>query len=321
MSHPLRDGYPGWTELVVSVRDFARIDALTRVGGWQLLHAGAAEPALAAAWGLAPGTVIRERLLHVPTMPYGYLRFACIDGASGAPIRPADARPWDTGGLWLIYTRARDDAALSRALTGAGWPSPRGVHGFEFGGLSVREVHHLGPDGMVLSTIEQIAPPLEVPVPQLTHAFNAAVLVRDLAAAKRFYIDILGFRPWMEVSWPADNPGLTLLADLDDFRGMDTVDTVIVHPHGENLGSVELIGWSGARQGRDFSARARPPNLGSLALRFPVASLDERLGTLARHGVAPAAAPVELVLPPYGRVRLAPVVAPDGIWLEFFEVL
>jgi hypothetical protein len=28
----------------------------------------------------------------------------------------------------------------------------------------------------------------------------------------------------------------------------------------------------------------------------------------------------ELELAPYGRVRLAPVVSPDGVWLEFFEV-
>jgi hypothetical protein len=29
----------------------------------------------------------------------------------------------------------------------------------------------------------------------------------------------------------------------------------------------------------------------------------------------------ELILEPYGRVRLAAVRSPDGVWLEFFEVL
>lgn len=321
MDNPCRDDYPGWSEVVVSVSSFERLAALESAGGWATLHEGEAAPELATAWRLPAGTRMRERLLHVPAMPYGYLRFVRIEGLEQQPIRPADARPWDTGGLWLIYTRARDDAAISRALIAAGWPSPRGVHGFEFGGLSVQEVHHLGPDGMVLSTIEQLSPPLDVPVPRLTHAFNAAVLVRDMGAARRFFIDQLGFRPWMEVSWSADNPGLGLLADPEDFRGMDTVDTVIVHPRGENLGSIELIGWSGAKRGRDFSAQARPPNLGSLALRFAVPDLAGRLRELRAQGIEPAAAPGDLLLPPYGRVRLAPVVGPDGTWLEFFEVL
>lgn len=321
MNDPHRDGYPGWSEVVVSVSSFAPLAALESAGGWAASREGAADPRLRHTWGLDTGAKIRERLLHVPSMPYGYLRFVQIDGVAREPIRPPDARPWDTGGLWLIYTRARDATAMSRSLVEAGWATPRGVHGFEFGGLAVKEVHHLGPDGMVLSTIEQISPPMAVPVPGLTHAFNAAVLVKDMAAARSFFIERLGFRPWMEVNWDADNPGLGLLADMEAFAGMDTVATVIVHPQGENLGSIELIGWSGSKRGRDFSARARPPNLGSMALRFAVADLDEHMARLRAGGIEPAAPVTELELHPYGRVRLVPISAPDGIWLEFFEVI
>jgi catechol 2,3-dioxygenase-like lactoylglutathione lyase family enzyme len=255
-------------------------------------------------------------------MAYGYLRFVQVTGvAQQQLIRPLDAQPWETGGLWLIYTRARDNAAISKALVGAGWPSPRGVHGFEFGDLSVKEVHHLGPDGMVLSTIEQVSPPMPIPVAKLTHAFNAAILVRDYARAREFFVDKLGFRPWMEISWEATNPGLNLLADMSAFAGMKTVDTVIVHPDGQNLGSVELIGWTGVRHGRDFAARARPPNLGALALRFAVGDLAAHLRRLQDAGVTPAGPVAEMSLAPYGRVRLVPIVSPDGVWLEFFEVL
>lgn len=321
MTNPISDGYPGWTEAVVSVTSFEKLDALESAGGWQTLHEGAADPRLAGLWNPGSAAPIRERLLQVPTMPYGYLRFVQIGGARQELIRPPDASPWDTGGLWLIYTRARDAAAMSRALVAAGWPSPRGVHGFEFGGLAVKEVHHLGPAGMVLSTIEQISPPMDIPVPRLTHAFNVAVLVSDMGAARRFFLDGLGFQPWMEVNWAADNPGLGLLADMSAFEGMDTVDTVIVHPRGENLGSIELIGWSGRKRGRDFSHTARPPNLGSMALRFPVADLAAHLRHLGAQHITPAAAATELELPPYGRVRIAPVVGPDGLWLEFFEVI
>jgi hypothetical protein len=100
-----------------------------------------------------------------------------------------------------------------------------------------------------------------------------------------------------------------------------TIKTVIVHPQGENLGSVELIGWDGAQPGRDFSERAHPPNLGAMALRFGVTDLAAHLGRLRDQGILPARPVTELLLEPYGRVRLAPVRSPDGVWLEFFEVL
>jgi hypothetical protein len=318
---PHGEGYSGWTEAVVSVRNFDKIPALIDAGGFAQLHEGAAARELARAWALPAATSIREQVLHVPSMTYGYLRFVQIQGVPQQLIRPLDAQPWESGGLWLIYARARDDAAMSRALADAGWSSPRGVHGFEFGGLSVKEVHHLGPDGMVLSIIEQTMPPMPLPVAKLTHAFNAAIVVKDHARARRFFVDQLGFRPWMDVSWEGTNPGLSLLADPQAFVGVKTVDTVIVHPEAQNLGSVELIAWSGGRPGRDFSAAARPPNLGSLALRFAVGNLEAYLAHLARTGIDAAGPVTELQLDPYGRVRLAPIVSPDGVWLEFFEVL
>lgn len=318
---PVRDGYLGFSEVVVSVSHFGKVAGLTQAGGWELLHAGPGAPELHRAWGLKPEARIDEQLLHVPSMPYGYLRFAKISNAPQKPVRPLDARPWETGGLWLLYTRSNNDAALSRALTAAGWPTVRGVHGFDFGELAVNEVHQHGPDGMVLSIIEQLKPALALPAPQLTHVFNAAIIVRDFNRARDFFVDKLGFKPWMEVAWSGDNPGLTLLADLADFRGVKTIKTVIVHPQGENLGSVELIGWDGAQPGRDFAERAQPPNLGALALRFGVADLAAHLNRLRGHGISPVRPVTELSLEPYGRVRLAPIRSPDGVWLEFFEVL
>lgn len=318
---PVRDGYLGFTEVVVSVSHFGKAAGLVQAGGWELLHTGPGAPELHRAWGLKPEARIDEQLLHVPSMPYGYLRFTRISDVAQQPVRPLDAQPWETGGLWLLYTRSTNDAALSQALANEGWPTVRGVHGFDFGELAVNEVHQHGPDGMVLSIIEQLKPPLAVPAPLLTHVFNAAIIVRDFDKAREFFVDKLGFKPWMEVEWAGDNPGLTLLADLEAFKGVKTIKTVIVHPQGENLGSVELIGWDGAQPGRDFAERAMPPNLGALALRFGVEDLTAHLDRLRGHGISPVRPVTELTLEPYGRVRLAPIRSPDGVWLEFFEVL
>jgi len=70
-----------------------------------------------------------------------------------------------------------------------------------------------------------------------------------------------------------------------------------------------------------FAERAQPPNLGALALRFGVANLATHLDRLRGRGISPVRPVTELTLEPYGRVRLAPIRSPDGVWLEFFEVL
>jgi catechol 2,3-dioxygenase-like lactoylglutathione lyase family enzyme len=316
---PVRDGYQGFCEVVVSVGDLGRVAGFARASGWTRRFAGSAPAELRPAWGLKPHATITEEVLGAPGSDVGLIRFSRIEGVPQLPVRPLDAAPWDTGGLWLVYTRAADDDAACAALEAGGWPTVRGVHGFDFGELEVREVHHRGPDGLTLSVIEQRRPPLALPATGLTPAFNVAILVRDLDAARRFFIDALGWKPWMEVDWDGDNPGLALLADLSAFAGVRRVRTVIVHPTGENLGSVELIAFEGGPAGRDFAERARPPNLGALALRFAVADLDALLARLAQHKVLPARRPVTLDLEPWGRVRLAPVQSPDGAWLEFFQ--
>jgi catechol 2,3-dioxygenase-like lactoylglutathione lyase family enzyme len=316
---PHRDGYAGFCEVVVSVSHPGRAAGFARAAGWTQRWAGTAAGELRAAWGLKPHVTITEEVLGAPGSNVGLLRFSRIEGVTQGPIRPLDAAPWDTGGLWLVYTRAANDDDASAALAAGGWPTVRGVHGFDFGDLAVREVHHRGPDGLTLSVIEQQKPALDLPATGLTAAFNAAILVRDFDAARRFFVDALGWQPWMEVDWDGDNPGLALLAEPAAFEGVRRVRTVIVHPTGENLGSVELIAFEGAPAGRDFADRARPPNLGALALRFAVPDLDALLARLAGHGVHPARRPVTLDLPPWGRVRLAPVQSPDGAWLEFFQ--
>lgn len=103
MKDPFREGYPGWSEVVICVREFDQVQALETAGGWKRLHEGDGPPELRESWGLPAGARIRERLLHVPEMAHGYLRFVQITGLPQQLIRPPDARPWDTGGPWLEF--------------------------------------------------------------------------------------------------------------------------------------------------------------------------------------------------------------------------
>jgi hypothetical protein len=95
---------------------------------------------------------------------------------------------------------------------------------------------------------------------------------------------------------------------------------VILSPDGSNSGSVELIAFDGVK-GADFSERAQAPNLGILALRFPVADLDAYRKRLAEHGVTPVNGPSILPIEPYGEVEIMTIRAPEGAWLEFYQPL
>jgi hypothetical protein len=43
---PVRDGYTGFAEVVVSVSHFGKVPGLMQAGGWKLLHAGPGAPDL-----------------------------------------------------------------------------------------------------------------------------------------------------------------------------------------------------------------------------------------------------------------------------------
>ena len=94
----------------------------------------------------------------------------------------------------------------------------------------------------------------------------------------------------------------------------------IVHPEGTNEGSIELLQFDGL-SGADFAARARPPNLGILMLRFPVSDLTAFVQHMHSENIELAMPVTELELAPYGRVRMIAVRGPGGVWLEFFETL
>ena len=73
-------------------------------------------------------------------------------------------------------------------------------------------------------------------------------------------------------------------------------------------------------EGRDFSEQAVPPNLGMLALRFPVRGMDAFMRHLKQRDIPLSGGPALLDLQPYGEVRIIGIKAPNGSLLEFFEV-
>lgn len=290
--------------------------------GWQLKHRGQADSAQVNAWGLEAGSSIDERLIHIPETYGGLIRFVRFSGAGHGQVRASDSNPWDSGGLWLFNTRTKDNESRSAALAKAGYPSPRGVHTFEFEFLTVKEVIHNGPDGMNVSMIEQLLPVIDPPEPYplMSRAFNATIVCKDFKKTRRFFVDGLGFEPWIETTWHRENEGLNLVAPREDFDAMDSMDVAIVHPTGENFGSIELLGYNGDFERRDFSAQAAPPALGNLMLRFFVDDLEKYLAKIGENGVTPLRPLSRYELSPYGPVEAVVIESPDGVWLEFISI-
>jgi hypothetical protein len=78
---------------------------------------------------------------------------------------------------------------------------------------------------------------------------------------------------------------------------------------------IEIMGL----EGRDYSDRCRAPNLGILAVRFPVEDVEAARATIEARGWTIDAPIRTLTVAPYGAVRLFGVKTPDGAIIQFFE--
>ena len=313
----------GWNEQVISVRDEqAMADFYTSTLGWERRAEGDVDRAQLTAWGLPEGASAHFVLVANPGSDRGFVRIVSFKGVTQRRIREHDAF-WDTGGIFNMNIRVADMAKTSAKVTDAGWQAVSEPVRFTFGPFTVEEWIPRHPDGVRIAFIQRVAPPLEG-WPNLvttSRSFNSTQIVADLDRALAFYQGVLGFETYIETRGPSPEPGESVIG-LSREAMMDiTREVKIVNPSGYgNDGSIELLEFEGY-SGRNFADYSRPPNLGNLALRFPVPDVDALVAHLESHGVKPEYAPVITEIAPYGRVKITAVRAPDGAWLEFYQTL
>jgi catechol 2,3-dioxygenase-like lactoylglutathione lyase family enzyme len=310
----------GFQEVVFSVSDLEAATAFYQeAAGWRVIHRGRAGAEQARFWGLAAEQTVDEVLLGNPGVASGFLRLVSFTGAGGGEIRPA-AQPWDTGGIFDVNVRVLDIHTKVAQLKRLGWQFYSDPVRFEFGPFVVWEVLARGPDGIVVAMIERVEPPLEgwPNLRQMSRIFNSTQVVRDFERSREFFESTLGFKVYLEHEGASPEPGPNVFGLPHNLAAEVARHIVILSPDGGNEGSVELISFEGL-PGADFSARAAPPNLGILALRFPVSDLGALQRRLASRDVAPAAGPQTVEVEPYGPVEMMAVRAPEGAWLEFYE--
>jgi catechol 2,3-dioxygenase-like lactoylglutathione lyase family enzyme len=320
----------GWQEAVISVRDpRPLLRFMTEVAGWRVRSERALTAGERAFYQLNDAllpqsprrTAARQWLITDDSGRPGFVRLIAFNAPDAVQIR-SGAMPWDTGGILSLMSRSNATAELYGAAQRLGWDAWNDPVELQMRdtGVTLTNVILRGPDGVNISIYERLAPrmPDEPDLRHLRRPFNSMQGVLDLAVARRFYVEVLGFEVLnagrFENSVRAPNnfgaPGNLVTANPLQFA--------IVGPQRSGPTQVELVQMTGI-EGRDHSARAAPPNYGIMALRFPVSRLAALQERLSKGHWPIARGPALLDMPPYGRVRMLAVQAPDGAWLEFYE--
>jgi len=312
----------GWCEAVVVTSDARRLaSVLGEVAGWSPVGQGATAAAVLRLWGLPAGASGREILLGNAGDASGFVRLVELRGAGPQVQIRSSAMPWDTGGVFSLMTRSRDlDGAFARAQA-LGYSAFNDPVDFDFGGVVLRNVVLRLPDGLNLAIYERRRPLLEGwdTIRRVSLPFNAMQMVPDRDRTRDFYRAVFGYAPVADGGFIDPAPGPNNFALPQNLTTKIDRRFAIMAFGGSDVGRVEAMQFAGLT-GRDLSSRARFPNFGVAALRFPTRRMAAILAAGRAGGHPTSTEPVEAAVAPYGRARLAHVRSPDGVIVELMEV-
>lgn len=313
----------GWQEAVLSVIDLDAWQAqLKDIAGWDTTLKGDVDRRLLTQWGLSDEVTAKFVVMQNPGETQGLVRLIQFSGAEQVQIR-SSAQSWDTGGFLSLLIRSRgvdQNFADARRYQWTGYNDPVTLHlGPE---RRLRNVVLRGPDGINFGVYERVVPGLDgwPNIKKMSRPFNSMQIVKDRDATAAFYTDVLGYESAMLGNSPASSVESNNFGLPANLVTSTALKSAIMHPVGGETGRVEFVEWDGL-EGRDLSARAVPPNLGILTLRFPVSNAVARAREIEDRGGSLRAQPSTVSLPPYGDVTLFSVTTPDGVFLEFFQPL
>lgn len=225
---------PGWREALVVVPELAPwIEVLTTVGCWEIAWRGSPDRSLNGLWRLPSDARVEQCLMRNVGVDRGYIRLAKVTGAPQRRIRPND-QAWETGGVQALDIRVLDIERTQAALEARGWRAPADpVRYTAYGTLEVIQWAPSSPDGVRLSFIQRVRPPLTGwdEIKGWSRVANAASTVADIGSAAAFLTGPLGLTlsgstnalggdgpkvlglPWQMVK--------TLPIDIRGYRGAD----------------------------------------------------------------------------------------------------
>ncbi len=312
----------GFQEVVFSVSNIARtIDFFERVCGWITVSREKSDSNLKKLWHLPDEVEIEEALLQNAGDHEGFVRLVQFQNVEQRQIRSA-AHIWDTGGIFDVNMRTHDMDELYPTLQAEGWNGFSDPLRYTFGMYDVSEVLMKGPDGIVIAFMQRYAPPLEGfdHMKKTSRVFNSSVIIRDMKYSYDFFVTKLGFEMFFQTPGLDRKTGHNVIGIPPNVNQDITVPIDIVRPDINNFGSIEYI-KTNELNGKDCSDLAIPPNLGILMYRFPVRNAAAYAETLVERGVEINSNIRTVHVPPYGALQIFSVRSPDGVWIEFIEIV
>ncbi len=309
-----------WSEAVVSVRDLDDASRLfIEYGEWRIVGESKIDRTELNYWNLPSKSSGRYRLICAPQSDTGCIRFVKIDDAGEQkPVRPA-ARPWDTGGIFSLMIRSHDVDALFDAALEYGWWAESEPYRFSFGASDLNNVVLQGPHGMNIAVYERIAPEFTAfPVGKMSQSFNSMRMVRDHETSLNFYRKKLGLGLLFNADYLDPQPTTSNFSIPINLTTSIPRRAAVVHHAPGETGRMELMQFVGF-EGRDFSSRARLPNLGIISVRYPVNDLAAYRALLVQRGVDIAYRSKNVEIAHIGTANLFAVRDPDGNITEFYE--
>lgn len=315
--------FHGMQEIVASVSDIARVARVFKsIGGWTAKRLPDAPREQWKAWRVPRSvTRIEQMLLTAAGDDRGCVRLVRFHGGRQRLMR-SSGRTWDTGGIFDIDVFARDARATYRLLQAEGWSAYGDPVDYSWAGFDVCEVVATGPDGLVIALIEPRHPP-RASFPRyrgFSRVFNSAQMVRDPAATRAFFVDVLGWQYLIDSEVrDAVEPGQLMLGLPLPIARTVVRKIGVVHPRGENDGSLEPISMP-ELGGVDFAAHCVAPNLGWLCWRFRVEDASALATAIESRGHPLYTRLQGLRVAGLGETRMFSVRTPDGAIIEFYEL-
>ena len=313
-----------WREAVLSVTDpdvTARF--FKEIGGYEELGRGSVSASSIAAWGLDPEATGDYLLLRAPMGgDFGHIRLVSFENAGRrVPMRPG-ARAWDTGCYFSMMIRVKDMQSIYDDAIRLGWWTETPITALNFGTSDLRVVIYRGPDGVQVQTYDRLSPPLPEAIPdfeRMTAPFNMMQMVADRDVAYDFFTQTLGFDTFYKGKpYTAKTPTPTPIGIPLSLTTSVPYRAGIVYPVAGEFGRMEMIEVMGI-QGFDYSNQCEAPNLGILAVRYPVADIDAAEALIEARGGSLWRDTSTVELGEIGEVELFSVKTPDGSIMQFFE--
>lgn len=313
-----------WFEAVISVRNLDQTGAFfTEVGGYELRWEGDASGSELAFYDLPEAASARVRVLGVPGVAQPTIRFLQFENAGPSqPMRPG-AHAWDTGCYFSLMLRMKDIQGIYEEALDLGWLTETPIAPLEFGASKLRIVIFKGPHGVQVQGYERLSPPLPEAFPafeRMSPPFNIMQMARDRDATYAFTTEVLGFttfhhgKPYTSQTEKPMPLGIPInITDTSRYRAS------IVAPAAGEMGRLEMIELMDLK-GFDHRDRCAAPNLGLLAVRYPVTSAADTARTLQLRGGELSQKTIAVDLGNGRSGHALAIDSPDGARIEFVEL-